>query len=117
MVLDAGDRDTWSAGSFFINPIVESVTSVRLPESAPTWQTDTGVKVSAAWLIEQAGFAKGDRLGGAGISRKHSLALINAENGSAAELVALANRIRFTVHEKFAIWLEPEVRLIGLALE
>ena len=117
MVLDPGDRDTWSAGSFFMNPIVESVTSASLPESAPKWQTSTGVKVSAAWLIEQAGFAKGDRLGGAGISGKHSLALVNAENGTAVELVALANRIRFTVHEKFAIWLEPEVRLIGLTLE
>lgn len=117
MVLDPGDRDTWSAGSFFMNPIIESVTSARLPESAPKWQMSTGVKVSAAWLIEQAGFAKGDRLGGAGISGKHSLALVNAENGTAAELLALANRIRVTVHEKFAIWLEPEVRLIGLALK
>ena len=116
MVLDPGDRDTWSAGSFFMNPIVASVTSASLPESAPKWQTSTGVKVSAAWLIEQAGFAKGDRLGGAGISGKHSLALINAENGTAVELVALANRIRISVHDKFAIWLEPEVRLIGLTL-
>ena len=117
MVLDPDDRDTWSAGSFFMNPILESVTSASLPESAPKWQTSTGVKVSAAWLIEQAGFAKGDRLGGAGISGKHSLALINAENATAMELVALANRIRISVHEKFAIWLEPEVRLIGLALK
>ena len=116
MILDPGDRDTWSAGSFFINPIVDSLTSERLPDSAPKWQTLTGIKVSAAWLIEQAGFAKGYRLGGAGISGKHSLALINAENGTAADVITLANHIRFTVHDRFAIWLEPEVRLIGLAL-
>lgn len=117
MVLDSSDRDTWSGGSFFTNPFVDSATAERLPEDAPRWHTPTGVKVSAAWLIERTGFSRGDRLGGAAISRKHSLALINAENATAADLIALANQIRSKVHEKFGIWLEPEVRLIGLALE
>ncbi len=117
MVLDLQDRDTWSAGSFFINPVVDPVIADQLPVDAPMWPTPTGVKVSAAWLIEGAGFTRGYRLGGAGISSKHSLALTNADNATAADLIALANEIRSRVHARFRIWLEPEVRLIGLALE
>lgn len=116
MVLDPSDRDTWSAGSFFTNPVVDSVTAGQLPADAPRWSMLNGVKISAAWLIESAGFARGDRFGGAAISSKHSLALTNAENASAADLIALANQIRSRVHAKFGIWLEPEVRLIGLTL-
>jgi UDP-N-acetylmuramate dehydrogenase len=117
MVLDPHDRDTWSAGSFFTNPIVNSAMAGTLPEDAPTWLMPTGVKVSAAWLIEKAGFAKGHRHGGAGISTKHSLALNNADNAKAADLIALANQVRSEVNEKFSILLEPEIRLVGLALD
>jgi UDP-N-acetylmuramate dehydrogenase len=117
MVLDPQDRDTWSAGSFFTNPILDSASVGHLPADAPTWPMPTGVKVSAAWLIEKAGFAKGYRLGGAGISTKHSLALTNAANATAADLIALASQIRSQVFEKFGIWLEPEIRLVGLTLE
>jgi UDP-N-acetylmuramate dehydrogenase len=117
MVLDPQDRDTWSAGSFFTNPIVDSASAKRLPLDALTWPVPTGVKVSAAWLIERAGFAKGYRVGGAGISSKHSLALINAENATAADLIALASQIRSQVFDTFAITLEPEVRLVGLTIE
>jgi UDP-N-acetylmuramate dehydrogenase len=115
MVLDPQDRDTWSAGSFFTNPIVDSASAKRLPLDALTWPVPTGVKVSAAWLIERAGFAKGYRVGGAGISSKHSLALINAENATAADLIA--SQIRSQVFDTFAITLEPEVRLVGLTIE
>lgn len=117
MVLDPHDRDTWSAGSFFTNPIVNSAMAGTLPEDAATWPMPTGVKVSAAWLIEKAGFAKGHRHGGAGISTKHSLALINADNAKAADLIALANQVRSAVNEMFGILLEPEIRLVGLALD
>jgi UDP-N-acetylmuramate dehydrogenase len=117
MVLDPNDRDTWSAGSFFTNPIVDSVSAARLPEGAPTWPTATGVKVSAAWLIEKSGFAKGYRVGGAAISTKHSLALINAGSATASDLMALGNQIRSEVLKTFGIRLEPELRLVGLSLD
>lgn len=117
MVLDPHDRDTWSAGSFFTNPIVNSAMAGTLPEDAPTWPMPTGVKVSAAWLIEEAGFAKGHRHGGAGISTKHSLALVNADDATAADLIALASQIRSRVNDKFGILLQPEIRLVGLALD
>jgi len=117
MVLDPSDRDTWSAGSFFTNPVVDESVAAALPADAPRWPTPDGVKVPAAWLIERAGFARGYRVGGAAISRKHSLALVNAENARAADVVALAREIRRCVQEKFGILLEPEVRLIGITLD
>lgn len=117
MVLDPLDRDTWSVGSFFTNPIVDADVATRLPAGAPVWSMSSGVKVSAAWLIERAGFARGERFGGAAISTKHSLALTNAGNATAADIIGLANQIRSRVHTKFGIWLEPEVRLVGLSLE
>ncbi|HUW77771.1 MAG TPA: UDP-N-acetylmuramate dehydrogenase [Candidatus Nanopelagicaceae bacterium] len=116
MVLDPTDRDTWSAGSFFTNPVITRAQSELLPVEAPTWPLDDGVKVSAAWLIEQAGFPKGYRLRGAAISSKHSLALVNADNATAADLIALATAIRSEVRAKFDIQLELEVRLVGLDL-
>jgi len=117
MLLDANDHDTWSAGSFFTNPIVDSTLAEKLPTTAPRWPVENGMKISAAWLIEQAGFWKGDRLGGAAISSKHSLVLTNASNATANDVIALASKIRNQVHLKFGIWLEPEVRLVGMALE
>lgn len=117
MLLDDSDHDTWSAGSFFLNPIVSAEQAGRLPDSAPRWpQPDGSVKVSAAWLIEAAGVARGHAVGAAAVSGKHSLALTNRGSASAAEIIALANEIRQRVQERFEITLQPEVRLIGTSL-
>ena len=115
MVLDEGDHDTWSAGSFFTNPVVR-----QAPAGAPTWAAGDGaVKVSAAWLIEHAGFARGypGPESPVALSSKHTLALTNRGSGTAADVVALARQIRAAVHDRFAITLEPEPRLVGVALD
>lgn len=116
MVLDPDDHDTWSAGSFFTNPVVPAD---QAPPGAPTWpQPDGSVKVSAAWLIEQAGFARGFPGEGspARLSTKHTLALTNRGRATAVDLVLVARRVRDGVVERFGITLVPEPRLVGLAL-
>ncbi len=114
MLLDANDRDTYSAGSFFKNPIV---TEAQVPDGAPKFfQPDGLVKTSAAWLIENSGIEKGQRLNGAGVSTKHVLALTNADNATAADIAALAIQMRDAVRMKFGIELQPEVNLVGLSL-
>lgn len=126
MVLDDDDHDTWSAGSFFTNPILDAQ-QVPLPEGAPRYPVvdpSTGkddpsaVKTSAAWLIEQAGFAKGFRLEGskAALSSKHTLALTNTGGAQAEEIVELARHIRKGVQSRFGITLVPEPNLVGLEL-
>ena len=106
MVLDAGDPESRSAGSFFTNPIVDRA---RVPDGAPAWpQPDGRVKTSAAWLIEHAGFAKGYTVGNVGISKKHALALVNRGGATARELLALAREIQTGVLARFAIELQPE---------
>src|SRR4051812_11372931 len=107
MVLEDGDHDTWSAGSFFTNPIVAPD---ALPEGAPAFpQPDGRVKTSAAWLIQRAGFAKGyGDPDGIAISTKHVLALTNRGRGSTRELLALAGEIQDRVQETFGIRLAPE---------
>lgn len=117
MLLDKNDRDSWSAGSFFTNPIVSAEVAAKLPIAAPQWPTSDGrVKTSAAWLIENAGIQKGDSQGGARVSTKHVLALTNAGNATASDIVALAQVAKAKVYEKFGISLEPEVNLIGVIL-
>ena len=117
MLLDNKDRDTWSAGSFFVNPIVSEEIAQRLPEGAPRWkQSDGRVKTSAAWLMEHSGMKKGDKHNGAGISSKHVLALTNTGNATSADLVDLARAAQKAVREKFGIELEPEVRFVGCDL-
>jgi UDP-N-acetylmuramate dehydrogenase len=117
MILDRNDRDSWSAGSFFTNPIISAEVAATLPEAAPRWAMSDGlVKVSAAWLIENSGINKGDASGGARISSKHVLALTNAGNATAADLCALAQQVQQSVRKKFAIELTPEVNLIGVKL-
>lgn len=114
MVLDEDDRDTWSAGSFFTNPIVppESV-----PPGAPSWeQPDGTVKTSAAWLIEHAGFARGYGNERAALSGKHTLALTNRGGATAADLVALAREVRDGVAERFGITLVNEPVLVGVTV-
>jgi UDP-N-acetylmuramate dehydrogenase len=117
MVLVEDDHDTWSAGSFFTNPILSQARALALPADAPRFsQPDGTVKTSAAWLIEQAGFSKGYGRGAARLSAKHTLALTNRGAASAAELLSLAREIRAGVQAKFGIELVPEPVLVGCEL-
>ena len=117
MLLNPDDKDSWSAGSFFTNPVVSVEVASALPAGAPKWpMTDGRVKTSAAWLIENSGIAKGHAHGGAQVSTKHVLALTNSGSATAAEICELAREVRASVREKFGITLEPEVNLVGLAL-
>ena len=117
MLLNPSDRDSWSAGSFFTNPIVSKEVAATLPDDAPKWPTADGmVKTSAAWLIEHSGVHKGDSHGGARVSTKHVLALTNAGNATAKEIAELAKSAQKSVFEKFGITLEAEVNLVGITL-
>ena len=114
MVLDPDDHDTWSAGSFFTNPVVEAE---RVPEGAPAWPQEDGlVKTSAAWLIERAGFAKGDSRGRVALSGKHVLALTNRGGAETEELLALAREVRDRVERAFGVVLVNEPVLVGCTL-
>jgi UDP-N-acetylmuramate dehydrogenase len=114
MVLDAGDHDTWSAGSFFTNPFIRAG---ELPDGAPAFaQPDGTVKTSAAWLIERAGFHRGyGDPAGIAISSKHTLALTNRGAGTTAGLVALAREIAGGVRRRFGVALVPEPVFLGVA--
>lgn len=115
MVIDPADNDTWSAGSFFTNPIVSAD---DLPEGAPAFPVDdTHVKTSAAWLIEHAGFSKGYGEGPATTSTKHALALTNRGSATAEDVLALARTIRDGVRERTGITLVPEPVLVNCSLE
>ncbi|HEX8511108.1 MAG TPA: UDP-N-acetylmuramate dehydrogenase [Propionibacteriaceae bacterium] len=117
MVLDDADPDTWSAGSFFTNPLLSPAEADRLPADAPRFaQPDGRVKTSAAWLIEQAGFGKGYGSGEATLSTKHTLALTNRGHAKAADLVALARQLRSGVESAFGVTLEPEPLLVNCRL-
>lgn len=119
MVVDPADPDTWGAGSFFTNPIVDPDTAARVDASCPRYPASHGVKLSAAWLIEQSGMGRGFRLGPtarAAISSKHTLALTNRGGASAADVVDLARAVRSRVEATFGIVLEPEPTLVGLSL-
>ncbi|MGB2572011.1 UDP-N-acetylmuramate dehydrogenase [Micromonospora citrea] len=122
MVLDAADPDTWSVGSFFTNPVLDREAYELLRERAaelgepPSWPCPGDmVKVSAAWLIDKAGFGKGHPgPEGTAISSKHTLALTNhSGTASTAALVALAREIRDGVHERFGVPLHPEPVLVN----
>jgi UDP-N-acetylmuramate dehydrogenase len=119
MVLDDGDPDTVSAGSFFTNPVLSpeafAALESRAGEPPPAWpESDGRVKTSAAWLIERAGFARGYGNGdGIAISGKHVLALTNRGSGTTAELVALAREIAGAVDEAFGVRLVPEPVFVG----
>ena len=134
MVLDAADHDTWSAGSFFTNPVMTTAQAdAALPAEAPRYPVtdhtrigqigaaapvvDGLVKTSAAWLISHAGFDKGFGLGApATLSTKHSLALTNRGGATAADLVALARAVQAGVRETFGVELAPEPVLLGVSL-
>jgi UDP-N-acetylmuramate dehydrogenase len=116
-----GDPDSRSAGSFFKNPVLSETEFHDLASRAelkglkiPSYPAlDAQRKVSAAWLVEHSGFVKGFRLGAAGISRKHALALINTGSASAADIVRLKEKIRRGVEEAWGIVLEPEPVFVG----
>jgi UDP-N-acetylmuramate dehydrogenase len=128
MVLDAGDPDTYSAGSFFTNPVLDgpdfealSARAATLgspaPSRPPAWPNADGtVKTSAAWLIERAGFTKGYGNDAVAISGKHTLALTNRGSGTTEQLLKLAREIRDGVRDRFGIELHPEPILVNCAL-
>jgi UDP-N-acetylmuramate dehydrogenase len=121
MLLVEGDPDCRSAGSFFKNPEVTPDVAERVCEFAEkagvslrTFAAAGGlVKVPAAWLIEQAGFPKGYTHGAAGISSRHTLALINRGGAKAQEILALARMIVAGVQDRFGIQLEMEPVMLG----
>lgn len=118
MVLDPEDRDTWSAGSFFTNPVVEPAVADGLPREAPRYpQPDGRVKTSAAWLIEHAGFSRGYGSGLARLSTRHTLAITNRGGATTADVLALAAEIRDGVERAYGIRLMPEPVLIGAGLD
>jgi UDP-N-acetylmuramate dehydrogenase len=116
-MLISEDPDSWSAGSFFTNPIISQQDADSLPNATPKWPLNDGrVKISAAWLIENSGMNKGDAIGGARISTKHVLALTNSGSATASDIAALAKKARDQVKEKFGITLIAEVNLIGVEI-
>ena len=139
MVLDANDPDTFSVGSFFVNPIVSERFSRTLPADAPRFpvgedepprylapgeevpplsKEPRAIKLSAAWLIEQAGVRKGFALAGsgAGISTKHALAITNRGSATADDVLQLAKYVQSMVQSSFGVLLQPEPTLVGLRL-
>lgn len=113
MLLDSDDRDTYSVGSFFLNPRVSDKEKSQLPTDTPCWlQADGSWKVSAAWLIGQAGYSLGHRNFDAGISTKHLLALCNYGSATSSQFLDLAEEIQTAVKNKFAIELVREPVLV-----
>jgi UDP-N-acetylmuramate dehydrogenase len=121
MVLDPDDHDTWSAGSFFTNPVLTEAAFAALGapgETPPRFPAPDGqVKTSAAWLIERAGFHRGEARGGIALSGKHVLALTNRGGGTTSELVGFAREIADAVQERFGVALAPEPVFAGVTWE
>jgi len=140
MLLDPNDRDSWSAGSFFTNPIVSENFARGLPAAAPRWPTSPEerdvvvplgevpaapavsgqyqVKLSAAWLIEKAGISRGFALPGshAAVSSRHTLAIVNTGGATADEVLQLARFVQTRVFAEFGVRLQPEPVLVGVTL-
>jgi UDP-N-acetylmuramate dehydrogenase len=120
MVVDPADPDSRSVGSFFTNPVLApealAALTARVGE-VPGWADQDGrTKVSAAWLIERAGFAKGWGDGAVGLSRKHVLAVVHRGGGSTAELLAVARAVRDGVRDATGVELVNEPVLVGVEL-
>jgi len=118
-VLDAADHDTWSAGSFFTNPVLGAAAFAQLEQRAgsapPRYpEPDGRIKTSAAWLIERAGFTRGDARGPVALSSKHALALTNRGGATARQLVDFALEIVVQVEQRLGVALVPEPVLVGL---
>ena len=116
MVLDPNDPDTRSDGSFFMNPVLSAAAYEELARTAPDaphFPAGDDVKLSAAWLIEHAGFHKGFTHGNVGLSTKHTLAIVNRSGGTAAQVVELVTMIQDRVRERFGVELHPEPNFIG----
>ena len=117
MVLDPGDPNRRSCGSFFTNPIVTAADAEQVVRRAgeatmPRWpQADGGVKLSAAWLIERAGYRRGQREGAVGLSTAHALAVVAHDGARAADVLGFARRLQASVAERFGVRLalEPAV--------
>jgi UDP-N-acetylmuramate dehydrogenase len=128
MLLDPSDENARSAGSFFTNPTIDTAALAALEErvapvlaageAMPRWPGDGGrVKLSAAWLIERAGFAKGTRDGLVGLSTRHTLAIVTRAGARAADVLAFARRVRDGVLERFGVRLVPEPVFLGFEPE
>jgi UDP-N-acetylmuramate dehydrogenase len=120
MVLDADDPDSVSAGSFFVNPVVDVSIADHVQAvvgaAPPRFEAGPGrVKLAAGWLVEKAGFHRGWGDGRAGVSRKHALALVNRGDATAAELLGVARAIRDGVRDRLGVTLEPEPVLVGVS--
>jgi UDP-N-acetylmuramate dehydrogenase len=123
MLLAPGDEDCRSAGSFFKNPIlsrseaarIAALAAQRVPEQPlPQYPAADGqVKLAAAWLVEQAGFNKGYARGAAGISRKHTLAIVNRGGATASDIVALKDEVQKKVFDVWGVKLQPEPVFVG----
>jgi UDP-N-acetylmuramate dehydrogenase len=122
MLIVPDDEDCRSAGSFFKNPIIDvamyeeiaAIAAGKRQNAPPKYPAGEGkVKLSAAWLVENAGFARGYAKGNAGISRKHSLAIVNRGGATAAEIVALKDEVQHGVAAAFGIRLHPEPVMLG----
>ena len=121
MVIEPGDQDIRSAGSFFKNPIVPEQQYAELAATLaakglhlPSYPAGDGFrKLPAAWLVEQAGFVKGYAKGAAAISSRHSLAIVNQGGATAAEIVALKDEIQARVRDEFGIELATEPVFVG----
>lgn len=121
MLIMTDDDDSRSAGSFFKNPIVALAEYERIAalpvcreQKPPSYPAEVGqVKISAAWLVERSGFHKGFALGRVGISRKHSLAIVNRGGATAAEIVELKNKVQEGVANVFGVMLHPEPVFVG----
>ncbi len=117
MVHDDADPDSWSAGSFFTNPVLDAAQAARLPEDAPRYpEADGRTKTSAAWLIERAGFCRGYGAGPARLSTRHTLALTNRGDAGSEDVLRLAREVRDGVRARFGVELVPEPVLVGTSL-
>jgi len=122
MVLDPADPESVSAGSFFVNPVVDAATAARVEALAgvapPRFDAGEGrVKLAAGWLVEHAGFVRGWGEGRVGVSRKHALALVNRGGATTRELLAVARAIRDGVRARLGVTLEPEPVFVGCSLD
>jgi UDP-N-acetylmuramate dehydrogenase len=123
MLIVPGDEDCRSAGSFFKNPLVSVADADRVQalaqrlapnKSMPRYPAqEEQVKLSAAWLVEQSGFAKGHALGSVGISRKHTLAIVNRGGATAKDVIVLKDEVQKKVFDVWGVRLHPEPVFVG----